>query len=251
MDKKILFDYLIRLADDRLILGHRLSEWCGHGPILEEDIALTNVALDLVGQARMYLSYAGEVEGEGRSEDDLAYFRTERDFRNVLLVEYPNGHFGDTIARQFFFDVYQYLLQEELVKSADEQIAAIAGKSIKEVKYHLRHSAEWMCRLGDGTSESHDRIQQSVNNVWRFTGELFHTDQTEEAIAASNIGPKPAELRTEWDKKVNEVLAEATLERPTEEWMASGGRDGRHSEHMGFILADLQYLQRAYPGQSW
>ena len=251
MNKELLFNYLIRLADDRLILGHRLSEWCGHGPILEEDIALTNIALDLVGQSRMYFNYAGEVEGQGRTEDDLAYLRTERDFQNLLLVERPNGHFGDTIVRQFFFDVFHYFLQEELVHSKDEQLAAIAAKSLKEVKYHLRHSAEWICRLGDGTKESHERIQQSVNDMWRFTGELFHTDEIEETIASAGIGPKPIELQAKWNAKVNEVLGEATLNRPTEEWMASGGRNGKHTEYMGFILAELQYLQRAYPGQTW
>lgn len=251
MDSTELFNYLVRLADDRLILGHRISEWCGHGPILEEDIAMTNVALDIVGQARLYYDYAAKIEGAGRTEDDIAYLRTESNYANVLLVERPNGHFGDTLARQFFFDVYHLILQEELLKSTDEHIAAIAGKAIKEVKYHVRHSSEWMVRLGDGTEESHARIQQSVEDIWRFTGELFLSDATDKAIAAAGIGPDPSSLKARWDEKVNKVLADATLTRPTDEWMASGGRQGRHSEQMGYILAELQYLQRAYPGQKW
>lgn len=251
MDKNALFQYLLQLADDRLILGHRLSEWCGHGPILEEDIALTNVALDLVGQARMYYAYAAEVEGKGRTEDDLAYLRIEREFLNVLLVERPNGHFGDTIARQFMFDAFHLAQQEHLLKSKDEQIAAIAAKAIKEVKYHLRHSSEWIRRLGDGTDESHRRIQESVNEIWRFTGELCMNNPVSDAIAAAGIGPSPSDLAETWSATVSNVLSEATITKPSEDWMASGGRQGRHSEQMGFILAELQYIQRAYPGQEW
>lgn len=251
MDKEILTRYLLRLGDDRLILGHRLSEWCGHGPVLEEDIALTNVALDLVGQARMYLSYAADVFNDGRDEDDIAYLRKEREYVNLLITERPNGHFGDTIARHFLFDAYHYFLQEALTKSKDEQIAAIAAKSIKEVTYHLRHSSEWMCRLGDGTEESHGRIQESLNNLWRFTGEMFLGDDTDAAIAAAGIGPNPEDLKEKWDSKIDSVLAAATLKRPEDDWMASGGRKGIHSEHMGFILAEMQYVQRAFPGQKW
>ena len=251
MEQERLFNYLLRLADDRLILGHRLSEWCGHGPILEEDIALTNVALDLVGQARMYYAYAADVEGKGRTEDDLAYLRNERNFVNLLLVERPNGHFGDTLARQFLFDVFHLVQQEQLLKSKDEQIAAIAAKAIKEVKYHVRHSSEWMCRLGDGTDLSHDRIQQSLEDIWRFTGEMFVDDELSNAIASEGIGPAPGTLKAAWHEKVDNVLTEASLSKPQEEWMASGGRSGRHSEHMGYILAELQFMQRAFPDNQW
>jgi ring-1,2-phenylacetyl-CoA epoxidase subunit PaaC len=251
MDKKNLFKYVQRLGDDRLVLGHRLSEWCGHGPVLEEDIALTNVALDLVGQARMYLSYAGDLKGDGSSEDDLAYMRLEHEYHNLLITERPNGHFGDTIARQFLFDAYHHLQQSSLLKSKDEQLAAIASKAIKEVSYHLRHSSEWIIRLGDGTEESHKRIQQSLEDIWRFTEEMFVTDQLDNEANDAGIGPDPEALKAGWDKTVNDVLTEAGLKRPEDGWMASGGRSGIHSEHMGFILTEMQYVQRAYPGQKW
>lgn len=251
MDKNDLFKYVLRLGDDRLVLGHRLSEWCGHGPVLEEDIALTNVALDLVGQARMYLSYAGDLKGDGTTEDDLAYLRIEKEYQNLLLTERPNGHFGDTITRQFLFDAYHHLQQTALLESKDEQLAAIAAKAIKEVTYHLRHSSEWMIRLGDGTEESHKRVQQSLEDLWRFTGELFNSDEIDQGAADAGIGPDPASLKAGWDATINKVLGEAGLKRPEDGWMASGGRKGQHSEHMGYILAEMQYVQRAYPGQNW
>ncbi len=246
-----LFDYVLRLGDASLVLGHRLSEWCGHAPAIEEDIALVNVALDLIGQARSWLSYAGEIEGEGRDEDALAYLRDVMDWRNPLLVEQPNGNFADTIARQFLFDAYQLELYEALMDSADPQVAAIAEKSVKETAYHRRHSAQWMIRLGDGTEESHEKMQAAVNALWTYTGELFEVDAVERAMADAAIGVDPSTLKPGWDAAVDEVFAEARLERPEDGWMQSGGKSGRHSEHLGYILAETQYLQRAYPGAKW
>lgn len=246
-----LFEYLVRLGDDSLILGHRLSEWCGHGPILEEDIAMTNIALDLVGQATSILKYAGEVEGKGRSEDDLAFLRYAREYKNLLLVEQPNGDFGMTIIRQFLFDAYRKPLFELLCNSKDEQIAAIAAKSLKETKYHLKHSAEWVIRLGDGTEESHNRIQESLNTIWRYSAELFYMDEVESTLIADNIIPDLSPLKSEWKKYVDRVLEEATLTIPDNNWEQQGGRKGLHSEHLGYILTELQYVQRAYPGMEW
>lgn len=249
--KEALFNYVLRLADNAAILGHRLSEWCGHGPELEEDIAIINTALDLLGHSRSLYSYAGEVEGKGRDEDDLAYLRIEREYRNALICELPNGHYGDTIARQFLFDQFNFLLFSELVNSKDETIAAIAAKAIKEIRYHLRRSTEWTLRLGDGTEESHEKIQQSFNDVWMYTGDLFVQNESDKIMFESGIGPDLEKLYPVWKEKVNEVLKEATLEAPVESWMQSGSKDGRHTEHFGFILAELQYLQRAYPGCEW
>lgn len=249
--KEALYNYALRMGDNSLILGHRLSEWCGHGPILEQDIALINVSLDLIGQSRSYLAYAGEIEGKGRNEDDMAYLRIEREFRNVLLTEQPNGDFGRTIARQFFFDVFHYLLLEELSKSTDEQLAAIAVKSLKEVTYHLRFSSEWMIRLGDGTDESHRRIQESVYELWMYTGELFGKDEVDETLIGVGIAPDLSALKPAWDEKVGAILKEATLSQPESGWMQSGGRKGIHSEHLGFLLSELQYLQRTIPNANW
>lgn len=249
--KEALYNYALRMGDNSLILGHRLSEWCGHGPILEQDIALINVSLDLIGQSRSYLAYAGEIEGKGRNEDDMAYLRIEREFRNVLLTEQPNGDFGRTIARQFFFDVFHYLLLEELSKSTDEQLAAIAVKSLKEVTYHLRFSSEWMIRLGDGTEESHRRIQESVDELWMYTGELFGMDEVDETLIGVGIAPDLSALKPAWDEKVGAILKEATLSQPESGWMQSGGRKGIHSEHLGFLLSELQYLQRTIPNANW
>jgi len=249
--KEALYNYALRMGDNSLILGHRLSEWCGHGPILEQDIALINVSLDLIGQSRSYLAYAGEIEGKGRNEDDMAYLRIEREFRNVLLTEQPNGDFGRTIARQFFFDVFHYLLLEELSKSTDEQLAAIAVKSLKEVTYHLRFSSEWMIRLGDGTEESHRRIQESVDELWMYTGELFGKDEVDETLIGVGIAPDLSALKPAWDEKVGAILKEATLSQPESGWMQSGGRKGIHSEHLGFLLSELQYLQRTIPNANW
>ena len=249
--KEALFNYLLRLGDNAAILGHKLSEWCGHGPELEEDIAIINTALDLLGHARSLYTYAGEVEGKGRTEDDLAYLREERHYRNALICELPNGHYGDTIARQFLFDQFNFLLFSELVKSSDETVAAISAKAIKEIRYHLRRSIEWTLRLGDGTEESHDKIQESFNDVWMFTGDLFVQDESDKVVAAAGIAPDLDDIYPIWKQKVKEVLAEATLEMPEDGWMQSGSKSGRHTEYMGFILSELQYMQRAYPGADW
>ena len=246
-----LFEYLIRLGDDSLILGHRLSEWCGHGPILEEDIAMTNIALDLVGQATSILKYAGEVEGKGRSEDDIAFLRFERDYKNALLVEQKNEDFGVTMMRQFLFDAFRKPLFEQLTKSSDKQLAAIAEKSLKETKYHLKHSAEWVIRLGDGTEESHNRVQEALNNLWRYTDELFFTDDVDAELRSKGIIFSSEELKASWKKMVDAVLSQATLTIPDNGWQHEGGRKGLHSEHLGYILVELQYMQRAYPGMEW
>lgn len=246
-----LFEYLLRLGDDSLIIGHRLSEWCGHGPILEEDIAMTNIALDFVGQTTSLLELAGEVEGKGRSNDDLAFLRFDREYRNLLLVEQPNTDFGFTMLRQFLFDAYRKPLFERLTKSGNAQLAAIAEKSLKETKYHLRHSSEWVIRLGDGTEESHQRIQESLNTLWRYTSELFYADEVDAELIANGTIPSMDGLESDWKKTVDEVFAEATLEIPEKPWKFEGGRKGMHSEHLGYILSELQYMQRAYPGMEW
>lgn len=250
-NEEALFQYCLRRGDDNLILSHRLSEWCGHGPQLEEDIALTNRALDLIGQARNYLQYAATVEGKGRTEDDLAYLRKEREFVNVKLVEQPNGDYAHTIARSFLYDAWHLPLQQALTKSADAQLAAIAGKAVKEVTYQLKTSADWMIRFGDGTEESHRRAQTALDALWTYTGELFATDEVEVMLVKAGIVPEMTSIKAAFDAKVDAVLAEATLKRPTDGFMMSGGRQGRHSEHMGFLLAEMQYLQRAYPGATW
>lgn len=243
--------YLLRFGDNALILGQRLSEWCGHGPILEQDIAVTNIALDLMGQARSWLKYAGEVEGKGRSEDDLAFLRDEREFFNVLLVEQPNEDFACTIVRQFLFDVYHFYVQEFLVHSKDEMVAAIAAKSLKEVTYHLRYSSEWMIRLGDGTEESHQKMQNALNELWVYSGELLEPDELDEEMRQLGVGPDLNQIKVLYHQKVNEILKEATLELPAVEWFQKGGKQGLHSEYLGHLLAEMQFLQRAYPGQEW
>ena len=246
-----LFEYLLRLGDDRLVLGHRLSEWCGHGPILEEDIATANMALDLIGQASSLLKLAGEVEGKGRDEDALAYFREAIEYRNCLLVEQPNGDFGYTMVRQFLFDANCVLELEALSTCAHEQLAAIAAKSLKEARYHVRHSSEWVIRLGDGTAESHARVQQSLNEVWRFTGALFDHDEIDAAVAAQGISVDRAGIKSRWDAMVSDVLQRATLERPADGAMQHGGRTGRHTEHLGHLLATMQIVARSHPGAKW
>ena len=246
-----LFEYVLRLGDDSLILGHRLSEWCGHGPILEEDIAMTNISLDLVGQATSLLGYAGELEGKGRDADALAFLRFDREYKNLLLVEQPNGDFGMTMMRQFFFDAYRKPLFEKLQHSTDKHLAAIAEKSLKETKYHLKHSSEWVIRLGDGTEESNARIQDSLNTLWRYTNELFFTDEVDAELVEKGIVPSLQEIQNEWNATVTAVLTEATLTIPTNNWKQEGGRKGLHSEHLGYILAELQYMQRAYPNMQW
>lgn len=246
-----LFEYLLRLGDNALILGHRLSEWCGHSPALEEDLALSNVALDLIGQTQLWLNLAGEVEGKGRDADKLAYLRDARDFRNVLLVEQPNGDFASTMARQFYFDAWHYLLLRELTGSKDPRIAEIAAKSLKEVTYHLERSREWILRLGDGTEESHRRMQAAIDDLWMYTGELFESDEVDQAMARDGLGPDLAALHEPWLGLVRATAEEATLVLPQPGWAQRGGKRGIHSEHLGYILADLQFLQRAYPNATW
>ncbi len=247
-----LYQYLLRLGDTSLILGHRMSEWCGHGPKLEQDIALINISLDLIGQARSYLSYAAKVEGKGRTEDDLAYFRVERDFRNLMITEAPNGNWGDTLMRSFLFDTFHYYFLQDLSKSADNQLAAIAKKSLKEVTYHLRHSTEWIIRLGDGTAESHEKVQTALNELWMYTGELFDMDEVDEILLKAGIAPDLSQIKVHWDNYVKETLHEATLAHPGETWMQTGGKlKGIHTEELGFILAEMQYLPRCYPDAKW
>lgn len=246
-----LLNYTIHLADNAHILGHRLGEWCGHGPILEQDIALTNISLDLIGQARSLYQYAAEIEGKGRTEDDIAYLRDAWDFRNVLLVEQLNGDFGKTIVRQFLFDAYNFLFYKTLRNSKDQQLAAIAEKSLKEVTYHLRFSSEWVIRLGDGTEVSHEKVQTALNDLWMYTGELFEMNDFEKEMAKEGIGVDLEKLKPLWQEKVDDILKTATLSKPENNWMQSGGKTGRHSEYLGFILAEMQFLQKTYPGQVW
>ncbi len=246
------FDYLLRLGDNALILGQRLTEWCGKGPALEEDMALANVALDLIGQARLWLSYAGEVEGAGRGEDELAFLRDAHDFRNLLLVEQPNGTYADTLVRQFFFDTWHYHLLQQLTRSADAQIAAIAEKAIKEVSYHLRRSGDLIVRIGDGTTQSHAKTQAAVDTLWMYTGEMFDRDDVADVLAAQGVVGNPADLRAPWLAHVRAILSEATLTTPpADAWMQKGGQRGRHTENLGYVLAEMQFLQRAYPGAQW
>ena len=246
-----LFEYLLRLGDDSLIIGHRLSEWCGHGPILEEDIAMTNISLDLIGQAMSLLDYAGEIEGQGKDHDALAFLRFENEYRNALLLEQPNGDFANTIMRQFLFDAFRKPLYEKLLDSTDQQIAAIAEKSLKETRYHLKHTSEWIIRLGDGTDESHQRAQTALDLLWRYTDELFFETADDVILVVSGTVPSMNDIKTQWLKTVQSVLEEATLVIPTNNWQFEGGRRGIHSEHLGFLLADLQYMQRAYPNMKW
>jgi ring-1,2-phenylacetyl-CoA epoxidase subunit PaaC len=246
-----LFEYLLRLGDDRLVLGHRLAQWCGHAPILEEDIALANIALDCIGQANYILDLAADTEGSGRSADDLAYLREEIEFRNVAMVELPNGDFGFTIARQFLFSAFAVDLLEALQQSSHAELAGIAGKALKESRYHLRHSREWVLRLGDGTEESHRRIQASFDDLWMYTGELFETDAVDEELLAEQIISDVAALEPKWRQRVAATLEEATLTVPDNRYMISGGRQGRHTEHLGHMLAQMQILPRSHPGATW
>lgn len=246
-----LFEYLLRLADDRLVLGHRLSEWCGHAPILEEDIALANIALDLIGQASLYLHRAGEVEGKGRSEDALAYFREAVEFRNLKIVELPIGDFAFTIVRQFLFDVFSFHQLEQLQKSASSELSGIAAKGYKEVRYHLRHSSEWVQRLGDGTEESHTRAQVAVDDLWRFTGEMFEMDEIDQRLAVTGVAANLKAIEPHWQTMVADVLARATLTIPTNVAMMSGGRRGQHTEYLGHMLSEMQIVARSHPGAEW
>lgn len=249
--QEALFKYILRLADNSLILGHRLSEWSSYAPILEEDLALTNIALDFIGRAQALYKYAVEVEGKGRTEDDLVYKRLERKYLNVQLLEQPNGDFAVTIARQLFNSGYELLFLEELAKSKDETLSALAVKCLKEVKYHWRHAQDWLERLGDGTEESHNRIQAGINNLWMYSGELFETDEVELMLIEEGIAVDSSKLRDGWNTKISEAIQKATLSVPISGYMQTGGRSGVHTESLGFLLAELQYLPRAYPDAKW
>lgn len=251
VSKDDLFEYLLRLGDDRLVLGHRMSEWCGHGPILEEDIALANIALDLIGQATLYLHLAGEVEGKGRSEDALAYFRDEVEFRNLKIVELPIGDFAFTIVRQFLFDAFSLLQMQELQKSANTELAGIASKGYKEVRYHLRHSSEWVQRLGDGTRESHDRAQKALDDLWRFTPEMFAADEVDERLHGAGIAPDLRTLEPQWRATVSEVMQRSTLSIPSDVTPLEQDERGRHTEYLGHMLAEMQIVARSHPGAEW
>lgn len=246
-----LVEYLLRLGDDRLVLGHRLSEWCGHGPILEEDIAISNIALDLVGHASALLALAGEFEGEGRTEDTLAYFREAVAYRNALIVELPKGDFAFTIVRQFLFDAYSVLLLDALSRATNERVAAIAAKCLKEDKYHLRHSSEWVVRLGDGTAESHARAQRALDELWRFTAEMFDRDAVDDAVVTDGIVVDHEAIASRWRAMVTDVVQRATLSLPVDGAMRRGGRRGRHTEHLGHMLAEMQIVARSHPGATW
>ena len=244
-------DYLIRLGDDRLVLGHRLSEWCGHAPILEEDIALANIALDLIGQATLLLGLAGRIEGQGRDADALAYLRDAVEFRNALLLELPKGDFAVTIVRQLFFSVFALLQAEALQRSSNQELAGIAAKAVKELRYHVRHSADWVLKLGGGTAESRGRTQQAVDDLWRYSGELFLADDVDRSAATSGVGVDPSTLESAWQETVRDVLGRAGLTIPETSFMQRGGRVGRHTEHLGHMLSEMQILARSHPGASW
>jgi ring-1,2-phenylacetyl-CoA epoxidase subunit PaaC len=273
-DRNFLLDYTLRLADDALIIGHRLGEWCGHGPILEQDIALTNTSLDHLGRARSLYQYAAEQfnnlppdqkkqaftsvalqnlidSGAKLDEDDLAYLRDGWDFRNIILLEQPNNDWAYTVGRLFFYDVFNFFFFTELTNSKDESLSAIAEKSLKEVTYHLRWSSEWVIRLGDGTEESHARMQQAINELWMYSGEFFILNGTEKVLMEQCIAADPAKIKAAYVERIGMVFEEATIAMPTGVWMQQGGKDGRHSEHLGYILAELQFIQRAYPGMEW
>jgi len=250
--KQALASYAAQIGDNGLIIGHRMSEWCFRAPSIEMEMALMNCALDLIGQARELYSYAAKTEGNGKTEDDFAYLRDEQDFRNALLAEVPNGDWGDTIVRLFFMSAYNMLFYTALAKSTDAELAAIGAKSVKEVTYHLRFSSEWLIRLGDGTEESHRRVQKSVDDLWMFTGELFTMSEVETALLADGISVDVTGLKKDWDQTVSRVFNQATLTIPENNWAQSGGKTaGRHTEHMGYIIADMQFMQRRYPGCEW
>lgn len=249
--KEQLYKYILGIADNSLILGQRLGELCGHGPNLEIDIACTNISLDLLGQTRSYYQYAAKIKGGNTTEDDIAFLRKEREYINVLLVEQPNKNFAHTMARQFLFDAYHLLLLQELEKSHDMTLAAIAKKSIKEVSYHLRFSSDWVKRLGDGTEESHEKMQNAIDSLWTYTDELFHQTDTEKQMVEEGIGVDVTILREAYAKLVSETLETATLKIPESKWFQKGGKQGIHTEHLGYLLSDLQYMQRTYPNMEW
>ena len=243
--------YVLHLADNNLILTQRNAEWCGHGPILEQDIAITNITLDLIGQCRNFYQYAAQLTGGDATEDSLAYLRKEREFKSCLLVEQQNGDWAQTIVRQFFYSTYQYFLYEQMQHSKDEQLAGIAAKALKEVTYHLVWSSEWVIRLGDGSAESHARMQKAVTELWPYTGELFELTDYEKEMIATGIAPDMNTIKESWSQKIKVIFEEATLTVPEKAFMQSGGKNGIHSEQLGYILAELQYLQRTYPGAAW
>jgi ring-1,2-phenylacetyl-CoA epoxidase subunit PaaC len=250
-DRDLLAAYATRLGDNVLILGQRMVELVAAGPELEEELANANFALDFIGQARLFYTYAGECEGQGRTEDDFAFLRREHEYRNLLLVEQPNGHFGDLIVRRFLFESFYGHLLDALTRCTDEGLSEIAARAVKEVRYHLRHSRQWLVRLGDGTDESHKRIQGSLDELWRFTGEMFAPDELDDAMRAAFNGPHLEIIEAEWREDVREAVVQATLSLPEDGWMATGGKQGRHTEHLGYLLAEMQALQRSYPGASW
>lgn len=249
--KEALYNYCLRLGDNALILGHRLSELCSRAPFIEEDLALTNMSLDMIGRAQALLKYAGEVEGKGKSEDDIAYRRPEIKYYNNLITEQPNGDFAHTIARQLYVSAFEYYFYSDLEKSKDATLAAIASKAIKEVKYHLQHAADWTIRLGDGTEESHNRMQKAINDLWMWTGELFEMDDVENSLLQEGIAVDLIPIKALWENYIKQVLVEATLAMPDGEYMQTGSRKGIHTENLGHILSEMQYLQRAYPDAKW
>ena len=251
MAKASLYKYVLALGDDALILGQRLSQWAYKGPFLEEDIALSNISLDMFGRANLLLEYAATLKGNGTTSDELAFKRNEREFSNHIICEQPNGNFADTMVRQFFLDAFYKLFLQKLTNSKDEQLSAIAQKSIKETTYHLRHSSKWIIRLGDGTAESHAKVQSAIDNLWMFSDELFEINEIDKEMVKKKIGVDCSSIKAEWDKIIDEVLAEAALKRPEDTHMTTGGREGIHTEHLGHLLSDMQYLQRAYPDAKW
>ncbi|MAT89901.1 MAG: phenylacetate-CoA oxygenase subunit PaaI [Flavobacteriaceae bacterium] len=251
MKQDTLYQYILGIADNSLILGQRLGELCGHGPTLETDIAITNISLDLIGQTRSYYQYAAGLCDDGRTEDDIAFLRKEREYRNVLLVEQPNTHFGYVMVRQFFFDVFHLLFLKELQQSSDETLVAIANKAVKEVTYHQRFSSDWVKRLGDGTKESHEKIQEAVDDLWRYTEGLFYVTEVESAAVKDGIGVAVSSLKDAYYEHIKSVLTEATLSVPEHSFFQKGGKDGIHTEHMGYLLSDLQYMQRTFPNMNW
>lgn len=251
LDRQDLYTYVLRQADNSMILCQRLCEWVAQGPEIEEDIALTNIGLDMIGQARSLYQYAAKLTDENISEDDLAFMRNERDWSNCLLVEQPNGNFADTIARQYFYDVWHLAFLEQLIESNDETLAAVAAKSVKEARYHLRHSSTWVKRLGDGTDLSHERMQNAVNEMWQFTPELFESDELDQRVFAAGVGADLSLVKKSWQTHVSTTLKEASLSEPAEAFLMSGGRHGMHTQHMGFLLAQMQILPRSMPGCEW
>ena len=249
--EKALLQYVLRLGDNALIIGQRLSEECGHGPILEEDLAIANFSLDFIGQATALLGYAGTIEGNGRNEDQLAFQRNEREFVNALLTEQPNGNFAQLIVRQFLFDAYQFSHYRLLAKSKDEMIAALSVKFLKEIDYHLRHSSQWVLRLGDGTQESRDKVKSALDELWKFTKDLFAETEADQLLIENGIAPQQAEVYNSWLEVVSKTITEATLTLPTSGFMRHGSREGIHTEHMGYLLAEMQYLPRIYPDAAW